>query len=351
MKKLTALTLIITIGSICLLNALLYETSVDYVSRRSIETTLTVTNNSNSAFDYTFPNTGWHGLILDGEVVEGGGLTILYYLHLEPWQTITDGLDHYTTIPIPVGNHTVQSAIYWDTNPAPGYQGAYVPVGNIVPITVHETYYMIDMDISVESISSDSISFNFSMTNNSGRSWGMNYGWYWLYLTFNGVQQTSLGIEAPLHLVLDEGETYTCRLVYNPASPIPYGYHEVRFYIQDYQSEPYIEYPQPIYITFADPSAAIDEVVPELFLSAYPNPFADKVMLALKSETAGKAAVSIYNTRGQLVRYEEIGIHAGENTFTWDGNDSLMRTAPRGMYIFKISSASSSKTIKSLKLQ
>jgi hypothetical protein len=338
MKKLSILTVMIIV-CVSLLQGLIYETSVDYVSRRRIDTTLTITNNSASAFDYTFPHTGWHGLMLDGVVVEGGGLTILYYFHLEPWQTITDELDHYTTVPIPVGNHTVQSAMYW---------GGYTPVGNIVPITVHETYYMIDMDISVESISTDSLSFIFSMTNNSGQVWGMNYGWYWIYITLNGEQQTLTGLEAPMQLGLDDGENYTCRLVYNPVQPIPYGQHEIRFYIQDYQSEPYIEYPVPIYINL---TGTIDEVNPPLQFTTYPNPFRDRVALQVKSEEPGPAVISIYNTKGQLIRREELNLHTGELTYEWDGTDNLSRTAPRGLYIFKLSTASSSKTIKSIKLQ
>jgi flagellar hook assembly protein FlgD len=120
--------------------------------------------------------------------------------------------------------------------------------------------------------------------------------------------------------------------------------------LQDYDSLPAYNVPGTLNVTVG-PSGTDDEVMPAIEMTAYPNPFRDRVALQVKSEEPGPAVISIYNTKGQLIRREELNLHAGELTYEWDGTDNLSRTAPRGLYIFKLSTASSSKTIKSIKLQ
>jgi hypothetical protein len=330
------------------LQGLTWHLDITSVSQASISGILSATNDSQTAVSMDFPYLQWSTMLLDGQAAPMLQIPAFCQVTVNPNETIQEGVYYslWNWIPaelIPTGQHIVRGARMALYSGETGWVG----VGNYVPVTVYETYHFLDFDLQVEHVSADSMSFYLSTTNND--VYPFTYPSYtnWTRLQINNIMQYY-----PNNgwVTIAPGQSRFQRLVYNPTPPIPDGTYQISLALQDYDSLPAYNVPGTLSVTIG-PSAVIDEVVPELFLSAYPNPFADKVKLSLKSETAGRAAVSIYNTRGQLVRYEEIGIHAGENTYTWDGNDSLMRTAPRGMYIFKISSASSSKTIKSLKLQ
>jgi hypothetical protein len=232
MKKLVTLLLMLAVGSICMLNALLYETTVPEYNSGYLNVALTLTNDSTQPFDYTFPQSAWHATILDGTYLDGSGLAIMLPVHIEPGSTLTDYSEFYFYAPLAEGNHTIQSAMLYGSGENP-----YVPVGNIVTITI----------------------------NYSGN--------------------------------------------------------------------------------------ANEEIVTPTMLSAYPNPFRNSLELSFKAETSGNAALSIYNLKGQLIRNYNLEIKGGVENFTWDGNDDHGRTAPSGAYIFKLCTASSSKTIKAIKLQ
>jgi hypothetical protein len=55
--------------------------------------------------------------------------------------------------------------------------------------------------------------------------------------------------------------------------------------------------------------------------------------------------------KGQAIRYFKLKLKAGENSLTRDGNDNEGRGAPACADIFKLSTASSSQTIKAIQLQ
>jgi hypothetical protein len=346
MKLYTVLFLILF--CLCALNAqeLQYDTSVVLVNRMRIETTLTITNTAATAWQYEYSNVGWHSIILDGEPINGSNIPQDTNIYIPAGGSITVGnVVFFGEQGLSYGLHTLQSSVL-DSD-----SGAFLPVGNIVNFTVYETYHDIGFDFPVQTAVPDSIVFVMNMTNNGLLNFGIHYSQDWIQMTIDGQPAEFSNLTVPNYILLQPGQTYTNRLVYNPAEPISMGMHEVRFTLQGLPGEPFYDYPQIVYVTVAEPSHLSDEIAVPMHLTAFPNPFTDKLNLALKSETPGKGFIRIYNTKGQLIRSEEIAINAGDNSYSWDGNDGLMRTAPRGMYIFKVSSGSSSKTIKSLKLQ
>ncbi|MBD0277511.1 MAG: PKD domain-containing protein [Flavisolibacter sp.] len=52
----------------------------------------------------------------------------------------------------------------------------------------------------------------------------------------------------------------------------------------------------------ASPQSNIVDVVPKLSVTAYPNPFSDKVKFVITSPVSGQATLELYNTMGQKVR-------------------------------------------------
>jgi hypothetical protein len=89
------------------------------------------------------------------------------------------------------------------------------------------------------------------------------------------------------------------------------------------------------------PSALLD------LHSNYPNPFQLKTTISfnLKSDTV--CEVSIYNTKGQLVKNLHSGLLAsGNNRICWDGTDSKGTKAANGVYLYRLSEGKHSQTHK-----
>lgn len=85
-----------------------------------------------------------------------------------------------------------------------------------------------------------------------------------------------------------------------------------------------------------------------LNLSASPNPFASEVSIKTESKTSHPVKVSIFNSRGQLVRT----MNAQTNTsVTWDGKDNLQNQVTPGVYLIKAVTGDVSTSIKTLKLK
>jgi hypothetical protein len=226
-------------------------------------------------------------------------------------------------------------------------ESGWVGVGNYVPVTVYETYELMEFDLQVEHVSADSMSFYLSTTNND--VYPFTYPSYtnWTRLQINNITRY---FPNNGWVTIAPGQSRIQRLVYNPTPPIADGTYQISVALQDYDSLPAYNVPGTLNVTVG-PSGTDDEVMPAIEMTAYPNPFTDRMAVRFKAEESSGGMLRIYNVKGELVREIELGIHAGENEFNWDGTDNLSRTAPRGLYIFKLSTASSSKTIKSLKLQ
>jgi hypothetical protein len=83
-------------------------------------------------------------------------------------------------------------------------------------------------------------------------------------------------------------------------------------------------------------------------LTCYPNPFDTTINLRLDSKQKQLAAISINNTRGQLIRTWQV---ISPKTLSWDGNDAELRTIPTGIYFVKATTGKESIVKKILKIK
>jgi hypothetical protein len=91
----------------------------------------------------------------------------------------------------------------------------------------------------------------------------------------------------------------------------------------------------------------INDTAPIVLHNAYPNPFSQTANLSFSVKTPQQLAVSIYNTKGQLVR--SIGSEqytAGEHNLVWNGLDERGNQAANGVYYFKVNTGNSSAVKK-----
>ncbi|HNQ42886.1 MAG TPA: FlgD immunoglobulin-like domain containing protein [Candidatus Cloacimonadota bacterium] len=96
-----------------------------------------------------------------------------------------------------------------------------------------------------------------------------------------------------------------------------------------------------------DPTAS-----PEIpALSAYPNPFSKELNLNLLQESKGSYDVSIYNLKGQLVRYcPHLETKTDSPDWCWDGKDERGKEVPNGIYLIRAQSAGVIQHTKCLKV-
>jgi hypothetical protein len=72
-------------------------------------------------------------------------------------------------------------------------------------------------------------------------------------------------------------------------------------------------------------------------LHNYPNPFNPTTTIAFTAKQAGKAKLSIYNVKGQLVKSLLNGeLKAGEQKLVWDGSDSKGVLVGSGIYFYHL---------------
>jgi len=87
----------------------------------------------------------------------------------------------------------------------------------------------------------------------------------------------------------------------------------------------------------------------ETSLVAYPNPFNASTKLAFRTEDAGHASLTIYNTLGQKVRtLFDAPIQAGRHEVVWDGRDQFGQTASTGIYLCRLLTDRRQQTMKIL---
>lgn len=82
-----------------------------------------------------------------------------------------------------------------------------------------------------------------------------------------------------------------------------------------------------------------NEVITPNLLTAsnYPNPFNPETTISFDMPKAGKANISIFNLKGQLVKTilnDEVAI--GNHNIVWEGRDSQNRAVASGIYFFRV---------------
>lgn len=86
-------------------------------------------------------------------------------------------------------------------------------------------------------------------------------------------------------------------------------------------------------------------------LNAYPNPFNPRTRIAWRAAQPGPIALSIYDTRGRLVRtLHERDNQALDGVVTWHGVDDAGRTQPSGVYMVRMRDAGGATAVRRVTL-
>lgn len=142
----------------------------------------------------------------------------------------------------------------------------------------------------------------------------------------------TVGIENHSQLV---GLTYTHGNVYPvTASPLAAGL-AIKFTTSAPDS----------YVSNDDPS-----IMPVIALEQnYPNPFNPTTTIRFSSSKAGKAVLSIYNMKGQIIRrLADTDVMAGQHSVVWDGKDDNGSSVGSGLYMYRLDLNGISSTRKML---
>lgn len=104
-------------------------------------------------------------------------------------------------------------------------------------------------------------------------------------------------------------------------------------------------------VTVGD-SSAVPELPSGAPLRVGPNPFNPSTRLSFELLRSGPVRVTVHDAGGALVATLLDGIReAGLATVRWNGRDRAGRTAPSGMYLFRVESASGTRAAKGLLLE
>ncbi len=77
-------------------------------------------------------------------------------------------------------------------------------------------------------------------------------------------------------------------------------------------------------------------LVTKLF-GCYPNPFNPETNIRFSLRESGRAQLSIYNMRGQLVKtLVDANLSSGTHTLVWDGRDNSGRSVSSGVYFYRL---------------
>jgi hypothetical protein len=89
------------------------------------------------------------------------------------------------------------------------------------------------------------------------------------------------------------------------------------------------------------------EVSTETTVSAYPNPFDNRVTIHLRSTEKGPLDITVLGEDGRRIITLFSGYSNGDKEeITWEGDDANGKKAPPGLYILHISNSSQSQYLK-----
>jgi len=100
---------------------------------------------------------------------------------------------------------------------------------------------------------------------------------------------------------------------------------------------------------YMDPASTIETENPEVLRiqSAYPNPFNAQISISLSLGINIESKVQIFDLRGALIRDLSIpAVLSGQYTFVWNGKTNMGIECASGMYIVRVTQASSSSSVK-----
>jgi endonuclease/exonuclease/phosphatase family metal-dependent hydrolase len=101
-------------------------------------------------------------------------------------------------------------------------------------------------------------------------------------------------------------------------------------------------------VGYVQPGDAVGDALPSFALGpGRPNPFTERVALALTLPVASETRVGVYDARGRLVRTLASGIlPAGEHLLTWDGRDEEGLPVASGIYFCRAEAGDRRETRK-----
>ena len=90
----------------------------------------------------------------------------------------------------------------------------------------------------------------------------------------------------------------------------------------------------------------VQDVSPTLQIKAWPMPFAESLNISTSAKSGAIPQISIYNSRGQLVRE-----FTGSEKLIWDGKDSQGRDSANGLYFIRANQNNSSAVRKVIRVK
>jgi len=110
------------------------------------------------------------------------------------------------------------------------------------------------------------------------------------------------------------------------------------------------DYTNPVGVLLTAPGGETPEVVMHTeLLPVYPNPFNPNAYISYNIGTKADVKLSIYNTKGQLVRtLNEQNRMPGNYTTVWDGKDNSGNACPTGIYMIRMQAGNVTSSIKAM---
>lgn len=109
---------------------------------------------------------------------------------------------------------------------------------------------------------------------------------------------------------------------------------------------------KPPYITDVYQKNESDQLLPDLNLGNFPNPFNSTTIIYYSIPNSDNVSLKIFNIQGKLVRkLLEEHKTKGEYSIQWDGIDEVGNLATSGIYFYQIKTSSSAKTRKIILLR
>ena len=108
----------------------------------------------------------------------------------------------------------------------------------------------------------------------------------------------------------------------------------------------------PTTITIGDPVSAVPPAAGMQGLRLAPNPFNPRTTVEGDLDAAAPVRLTVHDLRGRLVAVLHDGrLDAGPFALDWDGHDLAGRTAPGGLYLFRLESGTTVEQTKGLLLK
>jgi flagellar hook assembly protein FlgD len=84
----------------------------------------------------------------------------------------------------------------------------------------------------------------------------------------------------------------------------------------------------------------------------YPNPFNPETNIVFEMAKGGNATLSVYNTKGQLVRTLcNTFVTKGVQKYTWNGSDTNGNRVASGLYFYRLTTNGNVETKKMMLLK